>query len=156
MAAPAPAALDPDRTAFAAITSPDPGHQKDLFLVRAQAVDLGRTSKDDPPSKCPLGDNMGISRQHARIAWDAAAGAWALTVQGKNGVCVNNGTLLRPESAPWPLASGDALAIADRLLVWRGPAPGWPVLGGDGKVLVAGGDGRGGVEREMEHCMGET
>ena len=138
-------ALDPSRTAYAVIRSPDPGHTQEEFLVRHPYVDLGRAAKNDPPAKCALGDNQAISRQHARVAWDAALGAWNLTVQGKNGVVVNTGPLITPACPPHPVASRDVLSIGDRRIVWHGPAPGWPVLGGDGVLGVAGEGGGGGI-----------
>jgi hypothetical protein len=88
------------------------------------------------PSHFPSqGDNQGISRQHARIAWNPDAAAWELSVQGKNGVAVD-GAQVAAGAEPVRLRSGAALVIGDRKLTWHGPAPGWPVLTGEGDVVV--------------------
>lgn len=129
-------APDPARTGFATIRSTDAIPLE--YLVRSSRVDLGRASKEDPPSKCALGDNQSISRQHARIEWDAATSAWVLTVQGKNGVVVNDDPVTTPDSPPRPLKSRDVLSIGNRRVVWHGPAPGWPVLTGDGEAVAFG------------------
>jgi hypothetical protein len=108
---------------------------------------LSPASTPSTQHRHPQGGSPTISRQHARISWDAAAAAWVLTVQGKNGVLVD-GNQVGPADPPRRLGSRAALAIGDRHLAWHGPAPGWPVLTGDGRVVLydeegggAGGDG---------------
>ena len=141
MVAPPPPALDPARAAFALLRSTDAVNPPLEFRVRVPFVDLGRAAKADPPTKCALGDNQAISRQHARIEWHAGTGEWRLTVQGKNGVVVNADPVTGPDAPPRPLASRDILQIGDRRLVWHGPAAEWPVLTGEGLMVVPGAAG---------------
>lgn len=130
------------------------------YFVRKYEVLLGRKSKSTeldivlgatpqnapllqhlPHSVCHchacLGDNMNISRQHAKIAYnfalgkallcvapgcDAAqpvvdcevvTGVFELTVMGKNGVTVN-GVLYTPSSAPQQLYTQDFLQVGEQ------------------------------------------
>ena len=53
------------------------------MYVRKFEVMMGRTSKQ--PTDVALGDNMNISRQHAKIVYNFQSKAFELIVMGKNG-----------------------------------------------------------------------
>lgn len=82
------------------------------YFVRKYEVLLGRKSKSTELD-IVLGDNMNISRQHAKIAYNFQLGVFELTVMGKNGVTVN-GVLHTPSSAPQPLYTQDFLQVGEQ------------------------------------------
>ncbi|DBB04401.1 hypothetical protein WJX77_002015 [Trebouxia sp. C0004] len=82
------------------------------YFVRKYEVWLGRKSKSTELD-IVLGDNMNISRQHAKIAYNFSLGVFELTVMGKNGVTVN-GILHTPSSAPQQLYTQDFLQVGEQ------------------------------------------
>lgn len=82
------------------------------YFVRKYEVLLGRKSKSTELD-IVLGDNMNISRQHAKIAYNFSLGVFELTVMGKNGVTVN-GILHTPSSAPQQLYTQDFLQVGEQ------------------------------------------
>lgn len=82
------------------------------YFIRKYEVLLGRKSKSTELD-IVLGDNMNISRQHAKIAYNFALGVFELTVMGKNGVTVN-GILHTPSSAPQQLYTQDFLQVGEQ------------------------------------------
>lgn len=50
---------------------------------------FSRINSKSQAADLQLGDNMNISRQHAKIAYDKETKSWLMTVQGKNGCTVN-------------------------------------------------------------------
>jgi FHA domain len=81
------------------------------YYIRKYEVLLGRSSKSSA-ADIILGDNMNISRQHAKISFNFDTGCFELTVMGKNGVTVQ-GSLYTPTSEPKQLKSQDLLQIGD-------------------------------------------
>eukprot|EP00798_Chlamydomonas_sp_ICE-L_P007661 gene7661-815_t len=81
------------------------------YTVRSYEVTLGRVSKT--PVDVALGENMNVSRLHAKISYNFKMRQFELTVQGKNGVSVNT-VLYIPASDPLPLRSRDHLTIGDK------------------------------------------
>ena len=73
------------RVAYARIRSLD--GEFELFVRKLEII-LGRSSSKQA-ADMQLGDNMNISRQHAKIAYDKASKSWLMTVSGKNGCTVN-------------------------------------------------------------------
>jgi hypothetical protein len=96
--------------------------------VRKFEVMMGRTSKSTALDVV-LGDNMNISRQHAKLVFNFETKNYELIVMGKNGAHVN-GALYTPASPPQPIRSQDLLSIADKsfhfLLPRASNAPGQP------------------------------
>uniref|UniRef100_A0A061QN52 Forkhead-associated domain-containing family protein n=1 Tax=Tetraselmis sp. GSL018 TaxID=582737 RepID=A0A061QN52_9CHLO len=86
---------------------PSPGY----YIVKKYEIVLGRKSKSSNLD-IVLGDNMNISRKHAKIVFNFAKGAFQLEVLGKNGVTVG-GVLYTPSSDPLALKSKDLLQIGD-------------------------------------------
>lgn len=82
------------------------------YFIRKYEVLLGRKSKSTELD-IVLGDNMNISRQHAKIAYNFSLGVFELTVMGKNGVTVN-GILHTPSSAPQQLYTQDFLQVGEQ------------------------------------------
>ncbi|GAX81600.1 hypothetical protein CEUSTIGMA_g9028.t1 [Chlamydomonas eustigma] len=94
-------------------------------FIRKLEITLGRTTKS-MPLDVVLGDNMNISRQHAKINYNLETRNFELSVMGKNGVSVN-GTLYTPMSPPQPLRSQDLLSVGEKsfyfLLPRKTPPP---------------------------------
>lgn len=82
------------------------------YFIRKYEVLLGRKSKSTELD-IVLGDNMNISRQHAKIGYNFSLGVFELTVMGKNGVTVN-GVLYTPSSAPQQLYTQDFLQVGEQ------------------------------------------
>lgn len=82
------------------------------YFVRKYEVLLGRKSKSTELD-IVLGDNMNISRQHAKITYNFDLGVFELTVMGKNGVTVN-GVLHTPSSASQQLYTQDFLQVGEQ------------------------------------------
>lgn len=80
--------------------------------VRKLEIMIGRNSKSTTLDVI-LGENMNISRQHAKIVWNPSSRGFELIVMGKNGAHVN-GTLYTPASPPQALQSQDIVTIADK------------------------------------------
>ena len=94
------------------------------YYVRKYEIVLGRTSKT-PQLDVALGENMNISRQHAKIVYNFERGAFELIVLGKNGVTVDNErgpALYTPDSPALALRSQDLLIIGDKRFHFLLPA----------------------------------
>jgi hypothetical protein len=91
---------------FAKLVGPD----VELYM-RKYELTIGRKSKSTALDVV-LGDNMNISRLHAKINYNFQTARFELTVLGKNGVTVK-GTLHTPNSAPVVLQSQDLLQIGE-------------------------------------------
>ncbi|EIE18840.1 hypothetical protein COCSUDRAFT_45003 [Coccomyxa subellipsoidea C-169] len=89
------------------------------LCAKKYEIVIGRHSKSSTVDVV-LGDNMNISRQHAKILYNFSRGVWELHVLGKNGVTVE-GTLHTPSSPPVVLRSQDLIQIADRSLYFLLP-----------------------------------
>ena len=138
-----------DRVGFAKLQ----GEGIEVYAKKYEVI-IGRRSKNTNLDII-LGDNMNVSRQHAKIVYSPArgdmvildacsceacfsyrvtmknfqcAGVWELHVLGKNGVTVH-GTLHTPSSPPVVLRSQDNIQIADRSFYFLLPSePQWCVL----------------------------
>lgn len=107
-----PVALDDprlQRCGFAKLV----GEGVEVFVRKFEIV-MGRNSKSTTLDVV-LGDNMNISRQHAKIVFNFDTKNFELIVLGKNGVTVED-VLYTPESPPQPLRSQDLLVIGDKKL----------------------------------------
>ncbi|KAK9790762.1 hypothetical protein WJX73_008037 [Symbiochloris irregularis] len=96
------------------------------FFAQRYEIALGRKSKSTHLDVV-LGDNMNISRNHAKIVFREGVGGlpghWELEVLGKNGVTVN-GTLHTPSETGGcvKLRSGDHLSMGDNSFHFLLPA----------------------------------
>mmetsp|Transcript_12400 Transcript_12400/g.21930 ORF Transcript_12400/g.21930 Transcript_12400/m.21930 type:complete len:190 (-) Transcript_12400:654-1223(-) len=83
------------------------------YVIRKHAIVLGRASKSGS-TDVVLGDNMNISRAHAKITFNFVNKSFELTVLGKNGATVGS-TQLTPSSPPYALKSQETLSIGEKV-----------------------------------------
>lgn len=90
------------------------------YVFRKYDICIGRENGKVELDVSIGGNQMNISRKHARIAYNFVEKQFELIVEGKNGVTVGS-ELLTPDSAPYKLSSGDLLKIGDSSLYFLLP-----------------------------------
>ena len=112
------------------------------YYVKKYELTFGRKSKSKGADFC-LGNNLNMSRQHARLHFAFERERWELEVIGKNGVHVN-GELFTPDKSPAVLSSKQLITMGEVKFYFLLPTGGSGVVGGRAASGGGGGGGNGG------------
>lgn len=132
---------DEDKFGFAKLQGKD-----FMYYVKKYEVSFGRKSKSKGADFC-LGNNLNMSRQHARLQYSFERGQWEMEVIGKNGIFVN-GELVTPDKSPAVLTSQQLIAMGDVKFYFLLPKGG----GKHGGQLNGAGSGGAGAEGTKDEC----